>query len=98
MPKIYKGQIGLKLIVETNALDNGIDLTGATCELSVKKPNHSTIILPATIENGSQFVYTTDSESVLDLAGRYFLQAKVTKDGFSAFGETAVLTVNGNFN
>lgn len=97
MQKIYKGQTGLKIIVETGALDSGIDLTGATCELVVKKPDGTIVTLTATVENSSQFVYTTENGLILNLTGRYYLQSKVTKSGFEALGNTAVLTVSDNF-
>lgn len=98
MQRIYVGQIGLKIIVETNAVQNGIDLTGATAELVVKKPDGSIMNLPATIENESEFVYTTVTGDELDVFGRYYLQSKITTQDFSALGTTAEVFVSSQFN
>jgi len=91
MTKVYVGEVGLKIKVNT-----GVDLTNATSTLIlVEKPDGTKVDWTATIEDASNgIIYYETQSGDLNQSGIYYIQAKVTfSDGDTLFGERAELIV-----
>ena len=88
MGKIFEGQIGARIELET--FD---DLSGATLtEINYKKPGGAKGIWPATVD-GTKLFFVTTVATDLDKRGLYQLQAHASGPGFDALGETAEVQV-----
>jgi len=84
MGKVYVGQVGVRIEVET-----GGDLSEATTtDILYRTPSHVPGTWTGTVE-GTKLVYTTTSAEDLPVKGTYVLQAKVAGVGFSLLGETS---------
>lgn len=93
MGKIYTGQIGL--LIE---LDTLIDLTNATTlEIKYRRPDRTTGAFTATAD-GTKIVYTTTSAEDLPEAGETWkLQAHAAGTGWDFLGETVDFVVTDPF-
>jgi hypothetical protein len=92
--KIYIGQIGVLLEVETQGTDcPPVDWSDATAmEIKVRLPDRAETQFQATL-SGTKLQYITTSADDLPQRGRYLLQAHVAGPGYDALGETDEFTV-----
>lgn len=94
--KIYVGQIGVLLEVDTQGTDpdcppvDWIDAT--TLEIIMQLPDKTAITLPATL-SGTKLQHLTDEATDLPQAGTYKIQAHVVGPTYDALGETAKFKV-----
>lgn len=89
MGKIYEGQVGVKLELETSS-----DLSGATtAEIKYKKPGGATGAWTATVD-GTKIYYITLLADDLDKRGVLQVQAHVSGVGFDLLGETAEVQIH----
>ncbi|MFU8773575.1 MAG: hypothetical protein ACNA8H_14305 [Anaerolineales bacterium] len=88
--KIYVGQIGVLLEVETqDPSEDPIDWAQAdVTEIHMLRPDASEVIFDAVVA-GSVLQYTTINKEELHLSGTYLIQAFVSGENYAAFGETA---------
>lgn len=99
MQRIYVGQTGLQVEVQTEANKNGIDLLGATCTVLLKKPDGNIIVYPVELSEGEDvFRFTVADPEDLQRAGVYYLQSRITKIDLEAYGKTAAFEVRELFN
>lgn len=97
MGKIYVGQIGVEINLNTAATSEGIDLSAATTkEIKYRKPSGATGSWTAS-SSGDILTYTTAAAATLDEAGRWLLQAHVAGTGYDALGEKAELNIYSPF-
>lgn len=96
--KIYVGQIGVLLSVETQREDAApVDLTTATLtEIVCLLPDKSVSTFPATV-NGTKLEYTTLLNTDLPLPKTYSIQSHIVGPGYDALGETDKFTVYDNW-
>lgn len=88
MAKIYKGDIGTVIIVDT-----GVDLTTATkCALKIKKPDKTTTEWVGEQSDTTKIKYTI-IEGDLDQAGKYRVQSYVEFADWEGSGETTYFRV-----
>lgn len=88
MGKIYEGQIGVRLELETSS-----DLSGATTtEINYKKPGGEKGVWPAIVD-GTKIYYLTLTGD-LDKRGVLQVQAHVSGVGFDLLGETAEVQIH----
>lgn len=89
MGKLYEGQVGVKIELETSS-----DLTAATLiEIKYKKPGAEKGVWPATVD-GTKIYYTTATAGDLDKRGVLQVQAHVSGPGFDLLGETAEVQIH----
>ena len=89
MGKIYKGQGYLDIRLYT-----GIDISSGTSpQVIYEKPDGTTGYWSGTITD-TYYVTTTLTDSSLDQAGNWKLQAKVTMGTVTAYGETINLRIH----
>ena len=87
MGKIYEGQVGVRIELETSS-----DLSGATLtEIKYKKPGGDKGVWAATVD-GTKIYYVTTADE-LDKRGVLQVQAHVTGAGFDLLGETAKVQI-----
>ncbi len=88
MGKVYEGQIGVRVELET-----GSDLSGTTLtEIKWKKPGGTKGVWPAVVD-GTKVYYVTTASTDLDRRGMVQVQAHVSGTGFDLLGETAEFQV-----
>ena len=88
MPKIYVGDIGTDII-----LDTGMDLAGATTlKMKYKKPNAVIGEWTGTVTATTKIKHTSLAGE-LDVAGKWVLQAYVVIAGWTGHGESVNMTV-----
>ena len=86
MNDIYKGNIGIKIEIETN-LDEGIDYA----KLLVTKPNKTTEEWECEIDGSVIYYITKDND--LDVAGIYKLQPYIETATFKGRGDPSEMQV-----
>ena len=91
MGKVYEGQVGVKIELETYS-----DLSGATLtEIKYKKPGPGgTKGTWAAVVDGTKMYYVTTAAVDLDKRGTLQLQAHASGAGFDLLGETAEMTIH----
>jgi len=92
--KIYVGQIGVMLEVETQKEGcEPVDWFDATVlKIKVRRPDRTESEFPASL-NDTKLQYITTLASDLPMKGRYLIQAHVAGPGYDALGETDEFTV-----
>lgn len=89
MGKIYEGQIGVRIELETSS-----DLSGATLtEIKYKKSGGGKGSWAALVD-GTKIYYVTTSADDLDKRGVLQVQAHVSGPGFDLLGETAEVQIH----
>ena len=89
MGKIYEGQVGVRIELETSS-----DLSGATTtEIMYKKPSGEKGAWPAIVD-GTKIYYVTTDAGDLDKRGVLQVQAHVSGVGFNSLGETAEVQIH----
>lgn len=90
--KIYVGQIGVLLEVDTQGTDPNcppVDWIDATLlEIIMQHPDKTEVAFPAVLD-GTVLKYLTDGAEDLPQAGTYKIQAHVVGPTYNALGETA---------
>jgi len=88
MSKIYVGQVGVEI-----TLDTGIALAGATAtKIRAKRPGRGSLLWDASIVESTKVQYTTEATDLSE-AGDWCLQAYVEIDGAKGYGETVTMAV-----
>ena len=87
MGKVYEGQIGVKIELETLA-----DLTGATLTEIKYKTGSTKGAWSATVD-GTKIFFITTAATDLESRGVIQVQAHASGPGFDLLGETASFTV-----
>lgn len=92
--KIYVGQIGVLIEVETQQPDcPAVDWSDATTlEIRCKLPDGLIVNFPAAL-NGTKLQYVTLTATDLPLKGKYLVQAHVVGPLYDALGETTNFTI-----
>lgn len=94
--KIYVGQIGALLEVNTQGLEADspeVDWSSSTSTtIKCRLPDKSEVDFPATLD-GALLKFITTTADELPLAGTYSIQAHVVGPGYDALGETAKFRV-----
>ena len=89
MGKIYEGQVGVRIELETSS-----DLSGATLtEIKYKKPGGEKGTWAATAD-GTKIYFVTTVVGDLDTRGILQVQAHVSGVGFDLLGETAEVQIH----
>lgn len=92
MSKVYKGDIGTKIIVDTD-----MDLSSATVlKIYYIKPDGTKGSWTGTLEGTDGISYTTTSASDLGAAGLWILQAYAEMSGGKWYGEAVALNIYDN--
>ena len=87
--RVQYGIVGSQHRIKINTK---ISLGGATCIIKYRKPDGTTGDWSAEID-GSYIYYDPATTSIINLPGKWFLYAHVTKAGVVYMGKTVVLIV-----
>lgn len=90
MAKIYSGTIGLKIQITIDS-----NLSGETVIYNILRPNSTTFVKTATINNPTQGItsYTTTAVTDFNIIGTYIIQPQITSGGNVFYSEPIELEI-----